>query len=157
VVLRTLFARLNTHEKTRPLFRSPQLVRRALPQPATATAAALSSRRAEWFVAGVEPAPNAPQQPAAPISPIVLSRPSEGLQLAMDPRIPDAQEAFEFLLSGVSAGDAVQWEIDRRERPHTRGGRYLWPLQKGSHQVKATVFRGAHKVHETPTVSFLVK
>ncbi len=148
VVLRTLFARLNTHEKTRPLFRSPQLARRELSGPEV--------RRSEWFVAGVAPLPNAPQ-PAAPPSPIVLSRPSEGLQLAMDPRIPDAKEAFEFLLSGAAPNDTVHWEIDGREKPRTRGGRYLWPLRKGSHQVKATVFRGAHKVHETPTVSFLVK
>jgi penicillin-binding protein 1C len=148
LVLRTLFARLNAHTKTRPLFRSPQLARRALSGP--------DARRAEWFVAGGAPPPSAPR-PAAPPAPIVLSRPSEGLQLAMDPRIPDAKEAFEFRLSGVTPTDTVVWEIDRRDRPRTRGGRYLWPLRPGRHQLKATVFRGTEQVHETEAVSFMVK
>jgi penicillin-binding protein 1C len=156
VVLRTLFARLNAYEETRPLFRSPQLVRRQIAHPATTPALTTVARRAEWFVVGAEPVSGPPPSVARP-APIVLSRPSQGLQLAMDPRIPDDREAFEFLLSGVSANDTVEWEIDRRKKARTRGGRYLWPLRPGAHQLKVTVFRGPDRVHVTPTVSFLVK
>ncbi len=156
VALRTIFARLNIHEKTRPLFHSAQLVRRELARSPRTSGAGTAARRQEWFVAGTPTGATNPL-PAAPAAPMVLSRPSEGLQLAMDPRIPDAEEAFEFLLSGVAPTDAVVWEIDRKESARTPGGRYLWRLRQGRHQLKATVYRGSEKVHETGTVSFLVK
>jgi penicillin-binding protein 1C len=155
LALRTIFARLNAHEETRPLYRSPQLVQRMVDDPAVAPRAANPARRSEWFVAGTMPITTRP--PAATPPAIVLRRPSEGLQLAMDPRIPDDREAFEFLLEGVGPGETVIWELDGREIQRTRSGRYLWPLRNGTHRLKATVFRGTVVVHATETVAFEVK
>ncbi|MBI5062140.1 MAG: transglycosylase domain-containing protein, partial [Desulfatitalea sp.] len=65
LVLRTIFARINTHEKTRPLFRSPQLVRQEFPHAGSASRAAPVARREEWFVAGSGLNQSAPKPEAA--------------------------------------------------------------------------------------------
>jgi penicillin-binding protein 1C len=89
---------------------------------------------------------------------IYLLQPTHGLQLAMDPRIPDNQEAFTFKLANLEAGAIVDWYVDNRVVASTSKGEYLWALQRGSHLVKARYRQaGSGKLKETATVRFLVK
>ena len=77
--------------------------------------------------------------------------------MAMDPRIPDDHEAFEFFIEGINKNDLVEWEIDDTSSAKTRGGSYVWPLARGVHTVKATVWRDKDKIFQTDTISFYVK
>ena len=84
-------------------------------------------------------------------------QPTPVLQLAMDPRIPDDHEAFEFVIEGVQATDQVEWMLNGKRIAQTRGGSYLWPVAKGKHLLKAEVHKTANSRPKTLNVSFSVK
>jgi penicillin-binding protein 1C len=95
---------------------------------------------------------------ALEIKPLRLLRPTNGLQLAMDPRIPDDQEAFSFELDGVPAGAKVDWFIDDQPAGSTSGEEFLWQLRRGTHEVRARVCLGESALPvEAPAVHFTVK
>jgi penicillin-binding protein 1C len=103
-------------------------------------------------------APNEPQptvEASAEESPRLL-QPFEGLQMAMDPRIPDSKEAFEFILGGVPAKAHVRWTIDGKQAAETREARWLWHLSKGEHEAYAEVAGGLAWTR-TPPVRFEVR
>lgn len=169
LVLRALFADLHRDQDTQPLPRSPRL------QPATICR--LSGQRAgpqcptlrEWFVPGTQPAhlcplhqptmvSAAPPPPAAP--PIRLLRPTPGLQMAMDPRIPDALEVFALALPKQLRVMRVEWRIDGQVAGTTarQTHQFLWPLVRGEHTAQARVWQvGQSEPVDTPVVEFIVK
>ncbi len=172
LLLRGVFAELNRYRDTAPLYMSPKLVRRDICAPGEEKGC---ERVSEWFAPsnaspsreGDEDALSSPRNSSATLlnsgssalrereENIRLRQPANHLLLAMDPRLPAASQAFEFVMDGVSKEDAVQWIIDG-ETLHTRGGRYLWPLSKGEHAVSAEVRRGGKRTH-IREVSFRVK
>ncbi|MBT8341854.1 MAG: transglycosylase domain-containing protein, partial [Desulfatitalea sp.] len=95
LVMRAVFAELNRHRDTAPLYFSRRLETRAVCLDNGLLADGRCAARQEWFVPGHLPRPNA----AAAAEPLQISRPTSGLQLAMDPRLPDDREAFEFKLN----------------------------------------------------------
>ena len=169
LVLRALFAELHRDMDTQPLARSPRLV--------PATICRLSGQRAgphcpttrEWFVPGTEPEHVCPlHQPAAPAlppvapspAPLRLVRPTPGLQLAMDPRIPDALEVFPLALPKTVPAVRIDWLVDGQvvgsTARHTR--QFLWPLVRGTHTAQARVWQeGQAEPVTTPAVEFVVK
>jgi len=167
LVLRALFADLHRDLDTRPLARSAQLT--------PVTICRLTGQRAgpqcptmrEWFVPGTEPEPVCPlHHPAAAAAPVAaiapvpprLVRPTPGLQLAMDPRIPDALEALPFALSKNVPALRVDWLVDGRIVGSTARHTFLWPLVRGNHTVQARVWQEGHSEPvETPAVEFVVK
>jgi penicillin-binding protein 1C len=86
-----------------------------------------------------------------------IVQPSSGLHLAMDPRIPDEQEAFEFRLNGLNKGEVVNWIVDDSEVGRSSNGKHLWLLEKGEHLVRATIYQNQKPIYETHEVAFLVK
>jgi penicillin-binding protein 1C len=89
-----------------------------------------------------------------------LHRPTPGLQLAMDPRIPDELEAFPFVLSEGIKTSKVEWFVDGRVIGVTSAGKnqFLWSLIRGSHKAQAKVWlEGQIDPIETEEVAFLVK
>jgi penicillin-binding protein 1C len=80
------------------------------------------------------------------------------MQLAMDPRIPDDQEAFVFRLANLPHSTPVDWYVDDRLAASTATGEYLWRLQPGVHSVKVRIWPdGSGQYQDTPDVSFMVK
>ncbi len=154
MVLRSIFAELNRFDETKPLYLSPHLVKKEICDPAIQLLDGDCLNRTEWFIAGTEP--KAEKQETAEAD-IRLVRPADGIQLAMDPRIPDDREAFEFYLAGITKNEMVDWIVDNKSSGKIQGGRYLWPMQRGKHVVKATVWKEQTKVLETGTVQFIVK
>jgi penicillin-binding protein 1C len=145
LVLRSVFAELNRHQMTRPLYLSPQLVKAEVCRDSGLLSDGHCSTVSEWFAPGTEPKP-----------PGVKA--THGLQLAMDPRIPDHQEAFTFKLANLEGGLVVNWYVDDRMVASTLKGEYLWALQGGIHSVKARYRQaGSGKFKETDTIRFLVK
>jgi penicillin-binding protein 1C len=89
-----------------------------------------------------------------------LLRPTPGLQLAMDPRIPDLHEVFPLAISTTIPVQRIDWFVDG-QLVGTTGRheyRYLWPLTRGTHTVQAQVWQEAQPAATmTPAVEFIVK
>ena len=156
LILRSVFAELNRHRETRPLYLSPRLVKieicRGSGLPADGRCPAVS----EWFAPGTEP--KSPVGRSHEVQPIYLQYPTPGLQLAMDPRIDDDREAFVFRLANLNFKTRVDWYIDEKLAATTSGGEYLWTLQRGAHSVRAHIARdGIGQYQETSAVRFMVK
>jgi penicillin-binding protein 1C len=76
----------------------------------------------------------------------------------MDPRIPDALEAFPFALPNNVPAVRVDWLVDGRRVGSTARSTFLWPLVRGSHTVQARVWQVEHaEPVDTPVVEFVVK
>src|SRR5215831_9526243 len=169
LVLRALFAELHRDLDTQPLARSPHLI--------PVTICRLTGQRAgphcptarEWFVPGTEPAHVCPlHQPEAPVTPAVapppaplrLLRPTPGLQLAMDPRIPDTLEVFPLALPKHVPAMRIDWLVDGQVVGSTprHAHQFLWPLVRGTHTAQARVWQeGQEEPVTTPVVEFVVK
>jgi len=163
LVLRAIFAELNRHNITRPLWHSPELQPVQICRDTGRFADNDCASRTEWFITGTEPQQNPARQAQVAQSTTTrpfLRQPSAGLQLAMDPRIPDHQEAFTFLL--VDAGhpiNRIEWvlndEVVGTSRGETR--QFLWPMQRGTYHAQARVWSEDSNMQETPSVTFFVK
>lgn len=169
LALRAIFAELNRHTPSRPLWLSPNLQ--------AVTICRLSGRLAtpgcptmtEWFLPNTAPAHTCPlHQPAsaAPAQPpkrrsiIQLLQPTPGLQLAMDPRLPDASEAFPFRLPKKIEPVQTEWLVDGRPVGVTWAAerQFLWPLSRGRHAAQARIWlQGESQPTLTPQVEFSVK
>ncbi|MFZ2447147.1 MAG: transglycosylase domain-containing protein [Syntrophobacteraceae bacterium] len=87
-----------------------------------------------------------------------LVQPVAGLQIAIDPRIPAESQAFAFKLPKDIGACRVEWVLDGEIAGKTGGPKFLWPLSRGTHLVKARLWRGGEAdAVETPEVSFTVK
>lgn len=147
LLLRSVFAELNRQEETQPLYLSPRLVRHEGCEQATCATSA------EWFVPGTAPAPSAGIKADEPIR---LRRPTHGLQIAYDPRLPSDAQAFEFFVQGLLPGDEVHWVIDG-DGLTSSGGKFLWQMKRGDHRVRATVWRQDQAIAEVGEIGFAVK
>ena len=160
LVLRSLFAELNRHTDTRPLYLSPQLLKAEICRDSGLRADGQCSSRYEWFVPGHE-APATLAELSTPAPAIRLRQPTHGLQLAMDPRIPDSQEAFPLSLPSHLATRVVEWEVDNSVVGVTTNNhnRWDWPLSRGTHQAKARLWTSdsGERPLETPSVTFHVQ
>jgi penicillin-binding protein 1C len=156
LILRSVFAELNRHQDTRPLYLSPRLVKAEICRdsglPADGSCAAVS----EWFIPGTEAVPSGRRSDEP--EPVYLQYPTRDMQLAMDPRIPEHQQAFVFKLANLPEKSSVEWFVDDRLMASTSTAEYLWHLQRGRHSVKVRIRpSGSGPGKETPTVSFMVK
>lgn len=165
LVLRSLFAELNRHQETRPLYFSPRLRKLEICRVDGRLADGRCASREEWFAPGDEPAPllaRAPLFQQAAADAARLRQPTPNLQLALDPRIPDRHEAFLLqVTAGLAArAEQIEWLIDEETVGITEAGRdsYLWPLQRGKHRARARVWLVDSDIPlETPAVAFQVK
>lgn len=156
LILRSVFAELNRHRPTRPLSMSPGLVKQEICQETGFSRDGPCMRVTEWFVPGTEPNHRPVSRPG--FGRPCLERPTQGLQLAMDPRIPDLYEAFQFQLSQLPEKSRVEWYVDGRPAGAGTTRYYLWPLSRGVHHVMARVhLSGSRPPLETASVRFVVK
>lgn len=160
VVLRAVFAELNRDEGGQPLWLSPRLVGRGICALDGGPARADCPQRHEWFVPGTEPdgrLAGPPSGPSPVATTVAIARPSDGLLLAADPRVPDALEAFEFELD-VPEVHSVEWRVDGVVVAETAAPRYAWPVVRGAHRVAAKVWLSAGgPPQETVAVGFTVR
>lgn len=155
MALRGIFAELNKNATTRPLNLSANLIREDVCVESESNPAKKSCRNnTEWFVKQSE---SEEEHAGSVTKPIRLIQPTEGLHLAMDPRIPDDLEAFEFRIEGLRDEDRVEWAVDKVVMEKNGGGKYLWSLEKGEHTVRATVTREEKPFYEIGERQFLVK
>lgn len=152
LTLRGIFALLNRDGRTRPLTFSPRLhPREVCSRPPDRTGAC--PMRTEWFA---DPVPSLVRK-ASPSWPLELVRPTEGLHIARDPRIPTRFQKFRFELAGLTPGQSVTWTLDGKVLGRTESGTMLWPLQKGPHDLSVQVSDETGLGRALDPVRFLVK
>ncbi|TQV66503.1 penicillin-binding protein [Exilibacterium tricleocarpae] len=137
-VLRSVVNELNRNRDVRPLYFSEKLVKKSVCVATGAPAQEDCRTREEWFVPGTS------AQPAATTAVTLrLRKPSPGLLLAMDPRIPDSHEYFEFAVTEADDIRRVDWFVNDTLVATTAGPRYAWPLRRGQFTARAEVITGA--------------
>ena len=156
LLLRSIFSELNKRQETKALPIHKRLVKQdvCVNTLQLKTMDHACESYSEWFVPGTEPVANMPA--TRPEFPIKLTRPTPGLQIAIDPRLPEQAQAFEFHIQGISDNEIVRWKIDNSEIVMS-GNKYYWPLQKGNHDVQATVWSGEQLIAEIEKTPFMVK
>lgn len=154
LAMRSIFSLLNENRKAKPLYLSPHLVAHEVcirpPKPDRTC-----PKRSEWFMANNQPTTATPSNdnPAK----IELVRPTDGLQIAYDPRIPKEHQHFRFEIKGVPDKNIIQWTLDEQVVGEGISPTMLWPVQKGKHILSVTISDGDKVIHTLQPVTFLVK
>ncbi len=150
LLVRSVFGLLDQRHPPQPLPLSPGLQARLVRD-------VDGGERREWFAPGTAPEADsvaaATWSGSAPSTPSLV-QPFEGLQLALDPRVPPEQQALEFELAAVADDEAVHWFVDDEPVGEGRGPHYPWPLSRGEHRARAAAADGHW---QTATVRFRVK
>jgi penicillin-binding protein 1C len=155
VVLRTIFNDLNRGRVIKPLYRSPLLEKHRVCIETGLSAKDDTKARDEWFLPGSYPVQDKGLRHPGPIR---IRKPTPNLHLAMDPRIPDEYEAFQFEITRMDRLKKVEWYINGRHAGTGRDYRYRWPLEKGRFKTYAKVWlENASTPVRTPPVAYRVK
>jgi penicillin-binding protein 1C len=169
LVLRSVFAELNRQGEGRRLFLSPSLAAASVCRTSGGRARPGCPSMQEWFAPGKLPPPcgleHGRDLPEAagiplPLPGFRLVQPTPGLQLAMDPRLPDHLEAFPFELPPETRALRIEWLVDGALAGTTGPGenRFLWPLARGRHTALARLWSTENAPpSETAPVTFHVK
>ena len=156
MVLRTLFSELNRNQDTRPLALSRGLERAKICRIDGRLADDECDSTTEWFVPGTLPRTGSKTEPATPQYRVL--QPTAGLQIAHDPRIPAEFEALPMQIAAVPGLSKVDWYVDGKLAAHTTGAHYPWPLERGTHSVKAWVWtENGGGAHGTDDIRFYVR
>ncbi|OZG75255.1 penicillin-binding protein [Hahella sp. CCB-MM4] len=151
-VLRSVFNELNKYREVKPLYLSHNLEKHQVCIETGMLADEQCESRDEWFISGT-----LPQENSQDIEEIRIRKPSKGLLLAMDPRIPDESEYFEFALTDIADVESVNWFINDKLVATTQKSTYLWPLSRGEFRTRAEVVITGHPQSEiTETIEFKV-
>jgi penicillin-binding protein 1C len=153
LALRGIFNELTKNSETKPLFLSPQLIAKDIcinPEESLNCAT-----YTEYFLPQF--AEKIVEEVKSPNKKIEIFRPTDHLEMAIDPRIPSNKQAFEMSVSGILESDKVEWKIDQEPSQFAEGSKFLWMVKKGKHQVKAVVWRDGKILMETESRVFNVK
>lgn len=147
LLLRSIFSYLNRDGKAVKLYQSPQLLQRDM---------RIDKKNGQEPIVQTELLLPLPEEQPPEIE-IKIMQPTPLLRLAVDPRIPLGLQKFEFQLTGMGKADTVKWEIDQQENYYTHEPTFLWPLVKGKHTLKASLYQKGNLFCQPPAVTFYVK
>lgn len=158
LLLRSVFALLNRDGASRPLYLSPQLTKLTVCGPTAGAANGECVQRPEWFSPAHGPATGLSEfvETTDDAENIRLRQPTPGLELALDPRLPAAAQAFRFRLEGVTNRDRVEWTIDG-DVTQSEGQSLDWPVSRGPHSVSASIIRNDILIASVAPVTFNVR
>jgi penicillin-binding protein 1C len=156
LVLRSVFAELNKHSATRALALSPILRQIPICRTDGSRATPTCPQRHEWFVPGTEPPETLQESIMSEKSTWFLAQPVEGIQLALDPRIPDTHEVFMLRLGGHIPAGQIEWWLNETLLGSSTAHTWAWPVQRGQHTLKVKIHTKTGVETRAP-VSFLVK
>lgn len=157
LALRSIFGELNRGRSTQKLKISPQLTLRDICIEDNRNPAQCHMR-SEWFMPHAKEEQEAvPADVAAPARFGIL-QPTDGLHMAVDPRMPMDMQQFTFRLTGLRAGQAVEWILNGESLgAAAETPAHLWMLRRGAHKLQARVSEGGAVVFTSPEVSYVVK
>jgi penicillin-binding protein 1C len=154
LAMRSIFQILNTNRDTQSLYVSPALIERDICTRPSADPLDCP-RRTELFAGGETPEDIS--LTAAPAR-AELVRPTNGLMMAYDPRVPAERQKFRFELAGLNDGERAEWVLDDVSLGVTESPRYLWPLAKGRHKLGVIIYgRDSQPVRRIDPVAFTVR
>lgn len=166
-VLRSIFAQLEGQEGGASLYLSPRLLSAQICPLTGKRSGPNCSSVEEWFRPEHMPVEycsdhlhpgtdNHSASESAQVPKLVL--PTAGLHLAMDPRIPDAMEAFPFEVSTPPEFRRAQWVLNGKAIAATNSPKYHWNLQRGTHRLYARIWlKNNPSPLRTREIKFLVK
>ncbi len=173
LVLRAVFSELNSNAEPKGIPISSHLARMEICQKSGRRPGHRCPVTNELFVPGSEPAERCElrhdldseytawgSDRASAIQSVELIQPPTGLELAMDPRVPDSLEAFSLMLPRGLPSTRVEWIVDGVVAGTTGPGscRFPWIVQRGSHTALARVWLNeSSEALETPPVTFSVR
>jgi penicillin-binding protein 1C len=151
LALRSVFNELGKNTASRPLWLSPRVVQKDIciedPQDS-----ARCYMRSELFIPGTEPGGTR----AEGAQKFEIVKPTDGLQMAVDPRIPMDLQRLPFTMKGLKPTQEVDWILNGTTIA-TSGERYLWPVKRGHYTLSARVREAAQTVYEAPQIRYIVK
>lgn len=151
---RAVFAELNRRTPQAPLPLDATLVQLDICRDSGLCANGHCLSRPEWFAPEHLPVPAAAVQPLPSVR---IRQPSWDLQLALDPRLPQDRQAYKFQLSSLPTGAHVEWVVNDQLLSSRHSASFLWPLQRGRHQVRARVVHADGRIQHLPAVPFQVR
>ena len=158
LLLRSVFSHLTQHDEVEGLPTDPFLIKRDV--------CVKRSPRSDctWQIEWMQPGEDS-------IVEVVqgeecrLLKPTPGLRMALDPRVPPDKQKFEFqvtsLMTPDGLGECVEWILDGKSIAQTTTPKYLWTLEKGKHFLRVIIYQGSEgekrELYQSPEVGFLVK
>ena len=163
VVLRSVFHELNRNRDVQPLYLSDDLHRmricRSTGEPATGNCAfkdelfTLKQKLAFIHDSSPQQHANADIHQDTPR----ITQPSQRLNIAVDPRIPDEAEYFKFELVSSGGVDRVDWYLNGKLSASTSSENMLWQVARGEFQAHALVWQSGDDIPvKTEIVNFSV-
>lgn len=152
LALRSIFSLLNKGRDVKPIYQSPSLLTDTIcTRPMNDNREC--PKRTEIFA-------SLPEETYAPFNKknkIELVRPTNGLMVAYDPRIPSSHQKFRFELAGIEQGSEVEWILN--DLPLTRSplSTYLWDVAKGTHTLAVNIYDVNGDKKTLPAVTFTVR
>ena len=153
MVLRSLFSELTRDQDTHALPLSRDLIAAKICRHDGRLADDACEAATEWFLPGTLPPPESVAT-AAVAPQFHLLQPTAGLQVAHDPRIPAGFEALPMQIAPVQDLRRVDWYVDGKLAATTVDARYPWPLQHGTHDLRAKIW--TDRAHDTEDIRFYV-
>ncbi len=148
MALRSIFAKLNEGRDTKRLHLSPKLVRADV----CIRPGADCAKRSEWLRAGDVVADETQAK-----RPLEMVRPTEGLQLAYDPRVPADHQKFRFEIGGLDEGAEIEWFLNDNFLGQSSAPTFLWSVERGKHKLKARITKADGSTLDMAAVGFIVK
>jgi penicillin-binding protein 1C len=150
LTLRSIFSYLNRNQESKGLYVSSDLVQRDVF--IQKGEGGEHSWQTELFSINDLSKVGKQEEPA-----IKLVKPTPGLRMAIDPRVPLSMQKFEFKLTSLQPGTEVEWFVDGQRIALTKTPSFLWNLVKGKHYLKTKIYKDNTCVHQTEEVGFVVK
>ncbi|MFH1157423.1 MAG: transglycosylase domain-containing protein [Pseudomonadota bacterium] len=152
LALRSIFNELGKGDTPQPLWLSPKLVQKdiCIDDPHDAGRCYM---RSEYFRPGTEPGTQSVMKEKQRFE---IIKPTDGLQMAMDPRIPQNHQKLLFTMSGLKPEQTVEWVLNG-ESITASNDKYLWQMTRGKYRLQAHVKEGDKLIYVVPEISYVVK
>nr|WP_321268374.1 transglycosylase domain-containing protein [uncultured Sulfurimonas sp.] len=149
-ILRSVFNELNSKQDAQKLYLSPKLKKKRICIKTSKIADAKCEARDEFFLKDdyVRFAKKQKED-------IRLLKPTNNLLIAMDPRIDDDMEYFNFQVTKHKDIKKVIWFLNDKEISQTKESSYLWRVKKGKFRARAKIIM-KEKTINTKEINFSV-
>ena len=151
IVARAIFKKLNENHQAKALYLSPELEEKQVCFINHTLSASCQGKatRSEWFLRGqdLEELITLPQRPSAP----QISFPTQGLIIAIDPRLPRKSQRISFTLENIGLTDDIKWELNGVQQENND-----WPISPGAYNLKAYIWNRGQLKWQSRTRTFSV-
>ncbi len=168
LIMRSMFAELNKHGPTQPLYLSPRLSEQEVCIDDGALSDGRCATRSEYFLPDAantlkqaeksrfEKLGEVTATPGMSRGYQLLS-PINQTQMAYDPRIPSALQLAEFKLNQNDGVERAEWFINESLVAVNQGEPHLWPIARGEYTLTVRVFSESGNPPTTLSAAYLVK